>query len=136
MRKVLHYTWIATVIAALYVAWVFYSRHDREKAAEAAVAKHKQEQAQRENKAIFGSGEVKITGLSADTGVLRRGETTQLCYGVINAVRVEIDPPIEQAKPSYYHCIQIAPKTTTTYTLKVSDAKGHTKSASLTVQVK
>ncbi len=136
MRSVLHYTWIAVVIAALYVAWVFYARHERQKAAEAALARQKQEQAERVNKLIFGSGEIQFTTLSADTGVLRRGQSTELCYGVVNAIRVEIDPPIEQAKPTYRHCIEIAPAKTTTYTIKATDAKGNTKSESLTVQVK
>jgi hypothetical protein len=136
LQMVLPYTWVVVIIAALYVAWVFYSRHEREKASEAQLAKHKQEQMQHENQQIFGSGEIRFTTFGADHGVLRPGETAQLCYGILNAVRVEIDPPIEQGKPTYHHCVEISPKTTTTYTIKATDAKGNTKSESLTVQVK
>lgn len=136
MRAVLRYTWIAVIIAALYVAWIFYSRHEREKAAEAEIAKQKQANEERVNNLIFGSGEVQISTFGADSGVLRRGEATELCYGVVNAVKVELDPPVEQAKPTYHHCLEITPKATTTYTIKATDAKGNTKSASLTVQVK
>jgi hypothetical protein len=136
MRKALAYTWIAVVISALYVACVFYSRHEREAAAEAELQKRKQEEAQRVNNLIFGSGDIQFTTFSADSGLLRRGEKAELCYGVVNAVRVEINPPIEQAKPTYYHCLEIAPKKTTTYTVTATDGKGHTKSQSLTVQVK
>jgi hypothetical protein len=136
VRKLLHYTWIAVLIAGLYVAWIFYSRHEREVAAEQELARQKQEQAKRVDNLIFGSGELQFTVFSADNGVLRRGETTELCYGVVNAVRVELDPQIEQAKPTYRHCIEIAPKKTTTYTIKATDAKGNTKSQSLTVQVR
>jgi hypothetical protein len=136
MRKILPYTWIAVIIVALYVAWIFYSRHEREAASEAALAKQKREQTEQVNNLIFGSGEVRFSNFSADRGVLRRGESTELCYGVVNAVRLEIDPPIEAAKPTYHHCIAITPNTTTTYTLKATDAKGNTKSESLTVQVR
>jgi methylase of polypeptide subunit release factors len=136
VRKALHYSWVVVLIAALYVAWVFYSRHEQALAAEREAAKQKQEEAKRVNNLIFGSGELQFTTFSADSGVLQPGETTELCYGVVNAVRVELDPPIEQAKPTYRHCIEIAPKKTTTYTIKATDAKGNTKSQSLTVQVR
>src|SRR5581483_2623076 len=134
-QTILRYTWLAVAIAVLYVGWVFYSRHERQKASEAELAKQKQQKIERENRQIFGSGEIQFTTFSADSGVLRPGQTTQLCYGIVNAVRVEIDPPIEQAKPTYHHCVEIAPKATTTYTIKATDAKGNTKPESLTVQV-
>ena len=135
-RKALHYTWIVVLIAALYVAYIFYSRHERDVAAQRELAQKKQEETQRVSNLIFGSGEIQFSTFSADKGILRPGETTELCYGVVNAVRVELDPPIEPAKPTYRHCIEIAPKTTTTYTIKATDAKGNTKTQSLTVQVR
>jgi hypothetical protein len=136
VRKALHFTWIAVVIAALYVAWVFYSRHQQQVAADRELAQRKKEKEQRVDNLIFGSGEVQFTIFSADRGVLSPGSTTELCYGVVNAVKVELDPPIEAAKPTYRHCLQIAPKKTTTYTIKATDAKGNTKSQSLTIQVR
>jgi len=136
VRKILRYTWILVILAVLYVAWIFYMRYERSAAAEAALAKQKQEEAQHVSNLVFGSGEIQFTTFSADTGVLHRGETTELCYGVVNAVRVELDPPIEPAKSTYRHCVEIAPKQTTTYTIKATDGKGHTKTESLTVQVR
>ena len=136
MRKVIAYTWIAVLVAVLYVGWVFYSRHERAAAAEAELQKRKQEEAQRVYQLIFGSGEIQFTTFVAEPGVLHRGESAELCYGVVNAVRVELTPPVEQAKPTYRHCVEIAPKNTTTYTIKATDAKGNSKSASLTVQVR
>ena len=136
MRKVLAYTWIAVAIAALYVAWVFYSRHERTVREQEELQKRKQDEAERANRMIFGSGEIQFTTFAAEPGVLRRGEKGELCYGVVNAVRVELDPPIEPAKPTYRHCVEISPRKTTTYTIKASDSKGNSKSASLTVQVK
>ena len=136
MRKVLAYTWIAVAIAAVYLAWIFYSRHERTVKDEQDLQRRKQEDAQRVNKMIFGSGEIQFTTFIAEPGVLRRGETGELCYGVVNAVHVELNPPIEAAQPTYRHCVEISPKKTTTYTIKATDSKGNSKSASLTVQVK
>ena len=50
---------------------------------------------------------------------------------------MKLTPPVgEDVKPMYHHCIEIAPKKTTTYTMTAYDAKGNNKSVSLTVQVK
>ena len=134
--KVLRYTWIVVLIAALYLAWTFYSRHEREAASEAELAQKKKAREDRDNKAIFGSGELQFSTFVADRGILHRGESTQLCYGVVNAVSVELNPRIEpESKPSYLHCMEISPKETTTYTITAKDSKGNSKTASLTVQV-
>ena len=42
---------------------------------------------------------------------------------------------MEDIKPSYHHCVEIAPKKTTTYTITADDGAGHTKSLSLEVKV-
>jgi hypothetical protein len=136
LRAILPYTTVAMIIAALYVAWTFYSRHEANRAAAKALESRKAEENKRFVNEVYGSGEVKFTTMTADTGVLAFGQTTQLCYGVVNAKLVKIDPPVEQLKPSYHHCFEIAPKKTTTYTITADDGAGHTKSESLTVQVK
>lgn len=136
IRALLPYTTVAMIIAALYVAWTLYSRREANQAAEQAIQTKRAEENKRIVNQVYGSGEIKFSTMSADTGVLTRGQTTQLCYGVVNAKTVKIDPPVEQLKPSYYHCLEIAPKKTTTYTITADDGAGHTKSQSLTIQVK
>lgn len=136
LQAILPYTTIALIVAVLYVAWTFYSRHESNHRAEAAIEARKAEAQKESADQIFGSGAVGFSTFSVDSGTLKRGETTELCYGVVNAQTVKIDPPIEAAKPSYHHCIEIAPKKTTTYTITAADVKGNTKTESLTVQVK
>ena len=136
LSAVLPYTTIALIIAALYVAWTFYSRYESNKKAEAEIAAKKADAEKRVADQIFGSGEIKFTTFGATSGVLKRGETAQLCYGVVNAKTVRLDPPVEEAKPTYHHCVDIAPDKTTTYTITAEDAKGNKKSESVTVQVK
>ncbi|MFL6350635.1 MAG: hypothetical protein ACJ74Z_02115 [Bryobacteraceae bacterium] len=136
LRAVLPYTTVAMIIAALYVAWTFYSRHEANRSAMEAVQNKKSEENKRYVGQMYGSGEVKFIALSADSGRLAAGESTQLCYGVLNAKTVKVDPPVEQLKPSSHHCFEVAPKKTTTYTITADDGAGHTTSESLTIQVK
>ncbi|MFL6417557.1 MAG: hypothetical protein ACJ74Y_18025 [Bryobacteraceae bacterium] len=127
---------VGIIIAALYVAWTFYSRHQRTHEAEQAIEKKQEDQRKRVAQQIFGSGEIKFSTFSISTSVLKRGETTQLCYGVVNATAVKLDPPPpEPLKPSYRHCLDISPRKTTTYTITASNDKGESQSQSLTLRV-
>ena len=137
VATLLPYTTVVMILAALYVAWTFYSRRESARKEQETIAAKQQEAEKRNADLIFGSGEVKFTTFSADNGVLKRGETTRLCYGVVNATTLKIEPPVgEPVKPTSRHCVEIAPKQTTTYTITGSNAKGGAKTASLTVQVK
>ncbi len=136
LQALLPYTTVAVILAALYVAWTFYSRYENNRKAQQAVEAQKEEARKRIVDQVYGSGEIKFSTFQVDSGVLKRGESTQLCYGVENAKTVKIDPPVEQAKPTYYHCVEIAPKTTTMYTITAVDGKGNSKSESLVVQVR
>ncbi len=132
----LRVTSVGIIIAALYVAWTFYSRHQRSQEAEQAIEKKQDDQRKRVANQIFGSGEIKFSTFSIATSSLKRGETTQLCYGVVNATSVKLDPPpAEVLKPSYRHCLDIAPRKTTTYTITASNDKGESQSQSLTLRV-
>ena len=137
LAALLPYTTVVMILAALYVAWTFYSRHESARKAQEAVETKQQEAEKRKADIIFGSGEITFTTFSADNGTVKRGETTRLCYGVVNATTLKIDPPVgEPVKPTNRHCVDIAPKQTTTYTITASNDKGDTKTSSLTVQVK
>jgi hypothetical protein len=136
-QKVLPYTTAALVIAILYVAWTFYSRYESNRKAEADAAAKEQEARKRVVDTIYGSGEIKFSTFAADSGVVHPGQTVHLCYGVVNAQTVSINPPVgEQLKPTYYHCLDVQPKKTTTYTITAKNAKGDTKSQSLTIEVR
>lgn len=135
LRAVLPYTTTLLILAILYVAWTFYSRAQRDREAQAAIQAKQDAERKRVDNQIFGSGEVSFSTFGADKGLLHRGEKTELCYGVVNATAVKLDPPIADIKPSYHHCVEIAPTKTTTYTITADDGKGNHKSESLTVRV-
>jgi hypothetical protein len=132
----LPYTTVLLLIIAIYVGWTFYSRWRDAKAAREAIAAAKAERNQQVVNQIFGSGDVKLLNFSISPVHLRRGEPTNMCYGVSNAVSVVIEPHVEDTKPSYNHCFQISPKKSTTYTLTAKDKAGHVAGGSLSVVVK
>jgi hypothetical protein len=117
------------------VGWTFYSRHEANRRAQEELDAKQAAAQKKVVDQIYGSGEIRIPTFLADNGVLKPGETTHLCYGVVNAVSVKLDPPVEALKPTYRHCIDIAPKKTTTYTLTAFNAAGKSKSVSLEVRV-
>ena len=135
VRKIFPYTTVALVLALLYVAWTFYSRRESNRRLQEKAAAEKAETRKDVVDQYFGSGEVRFSVFHADSAVLKPGEKAHLCYGVVNAVSVKLDPPVEAIKPSYRHCIEIAPKKTTKYTITGVNAKGQSKSSSLEVRV-
>lgn len=135
-RRLLPFTTVGVIIAALYVAWTFYSRNESNKQAMQRIQAEREAARKRVVDQIYGSGEIRFSTFGADSGFLKRGEATELCYGVVNAKNVKLDPPVEQITPSYHHCLEIAPTKTTTYTITADDGAGHSKSESLTIHVR
>jgi hypothetical protein len=136
LRGILPYTTVLTILVALYVAWTLWSRH----AAEVDSAREAQEKAaaaEQERAAdITQHGQLAFTTFYAADAVLSRGKSTRLCYGVLNATSVKLDPPVEPVHPTERHCLDISPAKTTTYTLTATDGAGKSKSLSLTVKVR
>jgi hypothetical protein len=135
LSTVARFGWVGVIVALLSAGWTVYSRHESEVQAVRIAEASKQAGRERQAKLIFGSGEVKIVSYSVDKASLARGESADLCYGVINATKVTLEPHVEDSKPSAYHCLTIAPRTTTTYTLTAANDQGQTKSLSVTVRV-
>src|ERR1035438_4233627 len=83
---------VAVVLALAYLLYVLLARHSAEKrfseqhtAADAATSAFD---------AAYGGTGVKILQFYARDGVLYEGKSTVICYGVVNAKSVTMDPPI------------------------------------------
>lgn len=126
---------IACVAALIYVVSVFYSRkqEDRELSAQAA---ERQRENDREAVELMGGNNFEILNFYASPGIIRRGESAELCYGVSNAKTVTITPPSGATWPALSRCISITPPKTTTYTLTIASASGEKKTASLEIEVR
>ncbi len=135
IRKLLPFTSAALVVAILYVGWIFFSRWQEARDLRAKVAQQQADDARKTVEA-YGNGSMKVLNFTISPGVIRRGDTGTLCYGVSNAKTVEIDPKPEGGVwPSLNRCVEISPTKATTYTLTVTDAQGQTQKQALTVQV-
>ncbi len=136
IRKILPFTSIAVVFAAIYVGWVFFSRWQENRDLE---QKHSEAATENDRKVLetLGGNELKILSLSLDRGLIRRGERLQLCYGVMNAKKVQIDPPPkDETWPSTNRCVDYEPTKNTKFTLTAEDAGGHTQTATVEVHVR
>ena len=134
IRKVLPFTSAAVIIAALYLGWVFYSRWEAGREEQSAEAQARIQDAQKVIEA-YGGDKVKVLSLSLSQGAIHRGESAQLCYGVSNAKTVTLSPAVSGLWPSMYRCVDVSPKTDTTYTLTASDGQGHTDSKAIKIRV-
>jgi hypothetical protein len=129
---------IALGVAALAVAWILLSRWQENRRIDRTSAQEKtQKQLENDRAALeqFGGKELAIQSFYATPGVVHRGESTQLCYGVANAKTVKLEPQPNPVWPSYSRCVDVSPKKDTVYTLTVTDAEGNTKSQTVEVKV-
>lgn len=134
-RTAFRYTWILVVIVALVIAGIFYSRWQENRDIEEKAAQQKRDQARAVVEGLGGSA-FAIMSFYASPGVIHRGDSSELCYGVSNAKSVSIEPKLSEGTwPSLDRCISISPKKTTTYTLTAEDANGQKKTQSLTLEV-
>ena len=79
--------------------------------------------------------DLKILQFYAREGTVTEGGKTLLCYGVLNAKSVRLDPPVANVYPSLNRCVEAAPGGQTLYTLTAEDQAGRTVSAALTLAV-
>lgn len=133
------YSWSLIGIVALVVGWIFLFRWLENRSFENRI-RQERTQKQLENDRIaleqMGGKELAIQSFYAIPGIVRRGESVQLCYGVANAKSVKLEPQSNPVWPSYSRCVDVTPTKTTTYTLTIADASGHTISQSIEVKVR
>ena len=134
LRRALPYLGIAVLVALSYDGWVFYARWSAARDAQRAEARKQAQEAQKTLE-LMGGDQLKILDFYATSSPIRRGQQTTICYGVNNADRVRIDPPVEQLHPALSRCIEVAPRRNTEYKLIAEDRSGHTATARLTVRV-
>jgi hypothetical protein len=79
---------------------------------------------------------VKILHFYALPGAFTEGAKSLICYGVVNAKALRIEPPLSGVSPSLNRCLDIAPEQDTRYTLTAEGDDGRVVSESFVVQVK
>jgi hypothetical protein len=127
VKKLVQIMWIPVLLTALYIGWVLWQRHASQiAAARPPVAT--------DPLAKYG-GQVEIVQFYSGNGAIVPGGKTELCYGVVNAKEVRLDPPVEKVWPSLSRCFDVAPARTTHYTLTAEGADHKAVTASLDIVV-
>lgn len=134
------YTRISLVIliaALAYVGWVFFSRWQQNRAFQRRTEEKAADQRARDEQTFQGMGGNSFAILSffASPPTISRGDESELCYSVSNAKTVSIMPPVGDVWPAFDHCVSVTPRKTTTYTITIADAAGHTKSTTTKLEV-
>jgi hypothetical protein len=137
LLKIRFYLGIATAAAALYAGWIFLGRYlanqrwerGREQQTSLATAR------KAEFESIYGGTAVKILQFYAREASLTEGTPSVICYGVLNAKSVRIEPPVEGVAVSPNRCVEVAPTRDTRYTLTAEGNDGHTISESFVLPV-
>jgi len=132
------YTSLALLVVAIYVVWIFLSRHLADRAYQERIRSQQAEKQRASDQAAIeqlGGSELAIQMLYA-TPEIGRGETAQVCFGVANAKSVTLEPQSNPVWPSHNLCVDVKPKKTTTYTLTATGADGKAVTQQVTVAVK
>jgi len=119
--------WLPVLVSVLYAGWVVYQRRGGWQSGTP--------RAERDPMAAYGN-RVKILHFYTSTPEIPRGGKALLCYGVVNAASVRLEPPSESVWPAMSRCFEAAPSTTTRYTLTAVGSDQANASESLEVVVK
>jgi hypothetical protein len=133
------YSCVVLIGAALAVSWILFSRWEQTRQFERrTLEKRTAQQLEQDRVALeqMGGKELAIQNFYAVPGVIHRGQSVQLCYGVANATSVKLEPQPNAVWPSYSRCVNVTPSKTTIYTLTVTDAAGNSKTQNLQVEVR
>jgi len=131
MRRTLKMTAITAAICVLYLMIVFGTRWWERRQAE-RVAREKFAALPAE----LSGEELKIVHFYASPATLRPWEKGLLCYGVLNAAKVALEPRVEEIKPALNRCLEIAPGQTTRYRLTAESKDGKEETAEFTLEVR
>ncbi len=126
---------VGLVAALAYVGWVFANRKLSDTKAENELTK-KQQRSSAELDKIYGGSEVKILQFYSPTVAVVPGQAATICYGVLNAKKVSIDPPVDGVSPALNRCVEVKPRQETTYTLNAEGEDGRIVTASVVLKMR
>ena len=128
---------VGAAIALVYLGYIFLVRHsaDQRYAERTTSAQPSKEEKSRFAE-TYGGTAVKILQFYARDGAISDDQSTVICYGVVNAKSVRIDPPVADVYPALNRCVDAAPQHETKYTLTAEGKDGKTVTAEFTLAVR
>ena len=134
IKRMRAYLWVGLGIAVLYAAYTFADRYFTNQRLERTTG----QEAIRGRSPLpeyAATAELKILQFYAAPSGIARGQKGVLCYGVLNAKSVELDPPLDRVWPALNRCLEIRPEKDTQYTLTAFGADGKKVSSSFLLKV-
>ena len=125
VAKLVRIMWVPLLLSAVYTGWILWQRHTATPPPMPA----------RDPLAKYGNG-VKIMQFYAGAREIAPGEKAEVCYGVVNATALRLDPPVEKVWPALSRCFEVTPVKSTRYTLTAEGAEHTTVSQSIEIGVK
>src|SRR5262249_23151698 len=116
VRKLTAYVWVAVVLAGAYTSWVFLARYTRPVRRGIQIEANKGAR-EAEWQRTYGGNAVKILQFYASEATATEGKKSLICYGVLNAKAIRIEPLREAVLPALNRCVEIEPLRDTRYTL-------------------
>lgn len=138
-KNPLLYSSIAVALAMIAVCWVLFSRWQQNRQIDrqtTAARFEKQRSSDRAALEQLGGKELAIQSFYASPGIVSRGGSVQLCYGVANATKVALEPQSNPVWPSHARCVDVSPPKDTVYTLTAEDGLGNKTMQSVEVKVR
>jgi len=132
--QIRRFLWVVVAATALYAGWTFLGRYVSDRRWDASRHAAQPERAA-EFERTYGATAVKILMFYAREASLTEGTPSVICYGVVNAKSVRIEPPVEGVSVSPNRCVEVAPERDTRYTLTAGGSDGHTVSESFVLPV-
>ena len=132
IRRTLPYLSLLVLAVALYDGWIFYSRWNSAREARNA---REQKEAAEAKRTLEQIGQFKILSFYASPPVVPRGKPARLCYGVLGAKTVRLEPPVQPLYPALTFCFEVSPTKDTEYKLVIEDGAGHSAASSAVLRV-
>jgi hypothetical protein len=127
MKAIRALLWIALAAVSARLIWIGLERKD---------GLERLTRAARRGYAAPDTGRgLKITHFYARETEITDGDRGLLCYGVRDAERVWLEPPVEEVRPTLTRCFFVDPRRDTSYTLLAEDSAGNRVSETLRVRV-
>src|SRR5215475_7828382 len=83
-KKPVFYTGCILFLVALYIGWIFFHRYEENQALQRKAIEERTEKQRESDRAAIeqlGGSDFAIRHFYASPGIIRRGESAQLCYG-------------------------------------------------------
>jgi len=128
------YLLFTLAVASLCVGWIYLMRYLS--GGQRVTRDGKEERQRQEFLRIYGGKELKILHFYAAEGYIIEGHKVSICYGVLNAKSVRIEPPLDGVGVSLNRCVQDSPQADTMYTLTAIGMDGSVASESFLIQTR